>query len=66
MFISGKLGNKHYMTPQLIKLNSKPVCAAVGNAHAIICCSRVMFYIKIFLLIFICKFLVLLLRRRQF
>lgn len=40
------------MMPEPFELIDKPVCAAVGNAHAIICCSKVKKTIFFLIIIF--------------
>jgi hypothetical protein len=43
IFVSGKFGQNHYITPQRIQLDENAVCCCVGISHSIICCSSVLY-----------------------
>jgi hypothetical protein len=45
-FISGKIGAKHSLTPELVEFREPVVCAAVGAAHAVLCTKRVIFWLR--------------------
>ncbi|KAI1731888.1 hypothetical protein Ddc_00732 [Ditylenchus destructor] len=44
VYIAGKFGDQHYITPHLLELDEEVTCAATGNNHALICCKNGTYY----------------------